>query len=253
MPKKKTFFPALFLLIFLSTIIFFTPSYGEVEIVDGIVAVVNDDIITLADLRIVKAFDLLGREIDKGVVYDNSDILESMIEQKLAIQMTAETDTIGAVELNIALQRELDKLNKELLKSELERFDLKIDDLKEYLIEKILYQSLISRRFSREIFVNLKELEVYYEERYLPAQKEKNQKPQPMMKILSEIESSVKKEKAEKQIKEWLKYLIDKADIQVFTDKYPEYFNSLDYSRVEVAADTEKQKEQEKQELQERQ
>jgi len=57
------------------------------------------------------------------------------------------------------------------------------------------------------------------------------------MKILNEIESIVKEEKAEKQIEEWLKYLIDKADIQVFADKYPEYFNSLDYSRVEVAVD----------------
>jgi hypothetical protein len=232
MPKKKTFYPGLFLFIFLSTIIFFIPAKGEVEIVDGLVAVVNDDIITLTDLRIVQAFDLLGREMDKGVVYDHNDILESMIKQKLAVRMTGETDTIGADELGIALQRELDKLNKELLKSELERFDIKIDDLKEYLSEKILYQSVISRRFSREIFVNLKELEVYYEERYLPAQKEKNQKPQPMMKILSEIESIVKEEKAEKQIEEWLKYLIDKADIQVFTDKYPEYFNRLDYSRA---------------------
>jgi len=217
---------------FLSTLIFLSPAKGEVKIVDGIVAVVNDDIITLTDIRIVQAFDLLGREMDRGVGYDYNDFLESMIKQKLAVQMTGETDTIGTDELSIALQRELDKLNKELLKIELERFDLKIDDLKEYLIEKILYQSVISRRFSREIFINLKELEVYYEKRYLPEQKEKNQKPQPMIKILSEIESMVKKEKTEKQIEEWLKYLIDKADIQVFTDKYSEYFNSLDYSRV---------------------
>ncbi len=237
MPKKNTFYPGLILFMFLSTLIFFTPAKGEVKIVDGIVAVVNDDIITLTDIRIVQAFNFLGREMDRGVVYDYNDVLESMIKQKLAVRMTGETDIIGAAELGIALQRELDKLNKEFLKIELERFDLKIDDLKEYLIEKILYQSVISRRFSREIFVNLKEIEVYYEGRYLPAQKEKNQKPQPMMKILSEIESIVKEEKAEKQIEEWLKYLTDKADIQVFTDKYPEYFNSLDYARVEVAAD----------------
>jgi parvulin-like peptidyl-prolyl isomerase len=224
MPKKKTFFPGLFLFLLLSTIIFSTPANREVKNVDGIVAIVNDDIITLTDLRIVQAFGLLGREMDIGVVYDHNEILESMIEQKLAVQMTGEADIIGADELNIALQRELDKLNKELLRNELEQFDIKIDDLKEYLIEMILYQRVISRRFSREIFVNLKELEVYYEERYLTAQKEKNQKPQPMMKILNEIESIVKEEKAEKQIEEWLKYLIDKADIQVFTDKYPEYF-----------------------------
>jgi len=232
MLKKKTFFPGLLLFLLLSTIIFSIPANREVKNVDGIVAIVNDDIITLTDLRIVQAFGLLGREMDRGVVYDHNDILESMIKQKLAVQMTGETDIIGADELNIALQRGLDKLNKELLKIELEQFDIKIDDLKEYLIEKILYQSVISRRFSREIFVNLKEIEVYYEERYLPEQKEKNQNPQPMMKILNEIESIVKEEKAEKQIEEWLKYLIDKADIQVFADKYPEYFNRLDYSRV---------------------
>ena len=231
MTKKNTFFHRLFLFMFLATSTIFPSTKGEVKIVDGIVAVVNDDIITLTDLRIVQAFDLLGREMG-GAVYDYNDILERMIEQKLAVQMTGETDTIEGDELSIALQRELDKLNKELLKIELARFDLKIDDLKEYLIEKILYQSVISRRFSHEIFINLKELEVYYEKRYLPEQKEKNQKPQPMIKILSEIESMVKKEKAEKQIEEWLKYLIDKADIQVFTDKYSEYFNSLDYSRV---------------------
>lgn len=219
MPKKNTFYPGLVIFMFLSNLIFSAPVKGEVEIVDGIAAVVNGDIITLTDIRIVQTFDLLGREMDRGVVYDHNDILESMIKQKLAVQMTGEIDIIGADELSIALQRELDKLNKELLKIELERFDLKIDNLKEYLIEKILYQSVISRRFSREIFINLKEIEVYYEDRYLPEQKEKNQKPQPMMKILSEIESIVKEEKAEKQIEEWLKYLIDKADIQVFTYK----------------------------------
>ena len=219
MPKKNTFYPGLVVFMFLSNLIFSAPVKGEVEIVDGIAAVVNGDIITLTDIRIVQTFDLLGREMDSGVVYDHNDILESMIKQKLAVQMTGEIDIIGADELSIALQRELDKLNKELLKIELERFDLKIDNLKEYLIEKILYQSVISRRFSREIFINLKEIEVYYEDRYLPEQKEKNQKPQPMMKILSEIESIVKEEKAEKQIEEWLKYLIDKADIQVFTYK----------------------------------
>ncbi len=219
MPKKNTFYPGLVVFMFLSNLIFSAPVKGEVEIVDGIAAVVNGDIITLTDIRIVQTFDLLGREMDSGVVYDHNDILESMIKQKLAVQMTGEIDIIGADELSIALQRELDKLNKELLKIELERFDLKIDNLKEYLIEKILYQSVISRRFSREIFANLEEIEVYYEEIYLPAQKEKNQKPQPMMKILSEIESIVKEEKAEKQIEEWLKYLIDKADIQVFTYK----------------------------------
>jgi len=219
MPKKNTFYPGLVIFMFLSNLIFSAPVKGEVEIVDGIAAVVNGDIITLTDIRIVQTFDLLGREMDSGVVYDHNDILESMIKQKLAVQMTGEIDIIGADELSIALQRELDKLNKELLKIELERFDLKIDNLKEYLIEKILYQSVISRRFSREIFINLKEIEVYYEDRYLPEQKEKNQKPQPMMKILSEIESIVKEEKAEKQIEEWLKYLIDKADIQVFTYK----------------------------------
>jgi len=219
MPKKNTFYPGLVIFMFLSNLIFSAPVKGESEIVDGIAAVVNEDIITLTDIRIVQTFDLLGREMDRGVVYDHNDILESMIKQKLAVQMTGEIDIIGADELSIALQRELDKLNKELLKIELERFDLKIDNLKEYLIEKILYQSVISRRFSREIFINLKEIEVYYEDRYLPEQKEKNQKPQPMMKILSEIESIVKEEKAEKQIEEWLKYLIDKADIQVFTYK----------------------------------
>jgi len=70
------------------------------ESIDGIVAVVNSEIITLSDLRIAGAFGLLSG--------GSRAILEKKIDMKLVLQMTKENITLGSDELDDSLGQIMD-------------------------------------------------------------------------------------------------------------------------------------------------
>ena len=45
-----------------------------------------------------------------------------------------------------------------------------------------------------------------------------------MMQILEEIETAVKADKSQNLVEEWIQNLRKQAEIQLFTERYPEYF-----------------------------
>jgi len=187
------------------------------ESIDGIVAVVNSEIITLSDLRIAGAFGLLSG--------GSRAILEKKIDMKLVLQMTKENITLGSDELDDSLGQIMEKLGNRALLGKLEEFDLELKDLKDVLKEQLEYEKILSLKFSRGVFVNLQEIESYYNQSYVPQQKTEGKELRPMMEILDELESAIKIEKTSRQIEVWLRNLRQEAEIQIYTEKYPDYFN----------------------------
>lgn len=184
------------------------------EIVDRIVAVVNEQVITLTDLRIADTFGLYDEEFKERAENPRLMILEKLIDQKLVIQLSGEEISVKKEELDSLQRRIVEKIGFEEVKKKLEEFGLDWDDLRGYIREKILYQKIISRKFGQRNIVSLKEIEDYYKKNYVPSQREQGVEPQPMTELLDEIESFIIKEKIKNQIKDWIKNLRKKADIQ---------------------------------------
>ena len=203
------------ILFLLSLFIGYAAVLSSEEVIDRIVAVVNEEVITLTDLRIAEAFGVYDEELKTGEGNTRSHILEKLIDQKLVIQLSGEEISVVDEELEEILKR----MTKELGKSEVDRrlaeFGLAWDDLKECVQEKILYQTIIAQKFSKVNPVSVKEIEDYYQRIYVPAQKEKGAEPKPMMEILAEIESSIKQEKIKNQVEDWIANLKEKSDIQI--------------------------------------
>ena len=78
-----------------------------------------------------------------------------------------------------------------------------------------MYRKIISRRFDQRVIVSIDEIEKYYEQVYIPSQREKDLDPQPMIDVLDQIESALRKEKVEGQIQEWIRNLKREANIQI--------------------------------------
>ena len=211
--------------------------YSQSEIIDWIVAVVNEEVITLTDVRIAEAFGLYAEEIEKEGRDPRLQILERLIDQKVVIQLSSEEVLIKSEELDELLMQVTQRLGADEMERRLMQFGLAREDLKGCIREIIRYKNIISQIFSRVNPVSLKEIEDYYQEIYVPAQKEKKLDPKPMMEILDEIESRVKREKTKAQIEEWIRNLREKSDIQITKDGLKS-LALLDYSRVEVASDS---------------
>jgi len=193
------------------------PYHSFSETVDRIVAVVNEQIITLTDLRIVEEFGLYDydKEAKKNVQDFRQFILEELIDQKLVIQFAREQVSVEKEEVDSFLKKITEKMGYENVQKKLEEFGMDWDDLKAYIEEKIIYQKVISVKFTQGNIVSLKEIEDYYNLVYVPSQKEKGLEPQLMMDILSEIESSLKQEKIRTHVEGWINTLKKRADIQI--------------------------------------
>lgn len=206
----------LFLSIFLmvsSTLFSFSRSQ---EVIDRIAAVVNDYVITLSDVKIAASFDLFDEEI-LSQEKDSLVILDWLINQKLVIGLTQKSSPIEPEAIEAAYQSLLFKLGNEAVKTKLDLFGLQKKDLQVYLFEKILFQSIIEDRFGMAVRVSLREIEDYYREKFVLTHTDpKNNEPTPLMEVLEEIESAIKKEKIKILVEEWLKNLRREADIQIF-------------------------------------
>lgn len=203
------------ILFLLSAFIGSTFIFSGSQMVDRIVAVINEEVITLTDVRIAEAFGLYAEEIGEEEEDPRSLILQKLIDQKVVIQLSGEEVLIDAEKLDENLMRITQRLGADEVERRLTHFGLDWENLKDFLREKMAYQTIISERFSKVNPVSLKEIEEYYQRSYVPAQKEKGVEPKPMMEILDEIESGIKQEKIEAQIQDWIMNLRDKSDIQI--------------------------------------
>jgi len=133
----------------------------------------------------------------------------------LVIQLTSEGTVLEEEEIESALGQIIQRMEPGEAEKALLRFGLDWDDLKGYLREKLLYQKIISKRFDQGIFVRLEEIEVYYEQIYVPSQRARGLEPQPLTEMLDKIEREIKREKKETQVREWISNLKREANIQI--------------------------------------
>lgn len=188
---------------------------GWGEMIDRIVAVVNNEVITLTDIHIVQKFGLF-ENLEGGPEEEiQRAILDRLISQKLVIQLTKEGFVVDEEEVEAYLSDIVQKTDPDLAEAALLRFGLDWDDLKSYIREKLLFDKIIAQRFSRGTIVSIEEIEKYYEQVYVPSQRQRNRSPQPMIEVLDQIETALRREKVEGQIQEWIKNLRREANIEI--------------------------------------
>jgi hypothetical protein len=201
---------------------------GSQEVaVDGIVAVVNEEVITLTDFRIVHEFGINRSDREDRSGLSSRDVLEGLIEQKLIILITNADINVPVIELERLYQQLSDSLGIELFQQKMAEFDLTREEFYVYLGEMIASRLILAQRFQLTVSVTLREIEEYYEQTYVPEQRDKGQEPQPMVEILDMLEAEVKSEETRLLSAEWVRNLRKEADIQVFAENYPHYFEKI--------------------------
>jgi hypothetical protein len=190
-------------------------SPGSSQVVDCIVAEVNNQIITLTDIRILRAFAINTGGTGGAPPESLREILEGAVSQKVVISLVRENITVTAEEVGRRLNETLEQLAPEARQRTLAEFGLGENDLRPYLEENILYQKIIGLRFSQSANISLREIETYYNENYVPSEKALGREPMPMIQVLDELEALLKKEKVAGQVDSWITSLRDQADIRI--------------------------------------
>lgn len=189
--------------------------FGQDETVDRILALVNGQLITLTDVRVAQTFGLYEREQESSADDTIEQVLQKLIDQKLAIQVTGSDASVNQTEMNVFLDSVSEEMGNDKFREELEHFGMERNDLGPYAFERILFNRILSSRFDRAVLVTLDEIQDYYETRYVPDQEAQGLEVKSMLDIFDEIETVLRKEKSEEHVEEWLRNLREKADIQV--------------------------------------
>lgn len=192
---------------------------GSGQLVDRIVAVVNEEIITLTDLRIAGAFGLGFAIPGEKAELSRRDLLNRMIDRKLVAQQAPEDMLIEEEDIR-ARKMEIEKeMGAPPYKDALKRFGMEAADLDGFIREEIVCRRIVNRRFSRGAVISLEDIEAYYQNQYLPAQRESGKDLRPLTEILNEIEEALKRKRIEKQLQEWLGDLKEKSDIRIHEER----------------------------------
>lgn len=157
MELKKTFLFLIFL-----TLLFTT--YSQAEIVERVVARINNEIITLTELE--EAYQQLKSALPEGErLPSRRELLERMVENRLLLQ-EAKREGIkvseGEVQENIERVKST-FLSEKAFEMALENEGIKIEDLKKRYEEELMIKKLIDREVKPEVEVTKKEIRDYYE------------------------------------------------------------------------------------------
>ncbi len=155
-PKKSFLFLLFLMLIFVS--------HSQAEIVERVVARINDKIITLSELEGAYQ-ELKGALPERERMPSKRELLERMIENRLLLQ-EAKREGIkvsqGEVQENIERVK-AGFLSEKAFELALEREGIKIEDLEKRYEEELMIKKLIDREVKPEVEVTKREIRDYYE------------------------------------------------------------------------------------------
>jgi peptidyl-prolyl cis-trans isomerase SurA len=151
------------------------PFSARGEVVDRIVAVVNDEIISLFELERmvapyaerVRAMGYPEEEERQMLFQVRQDILNQLINQRLTAQETKKSNiSVSREEIDQALERikESNYYTDEQLRIALESEGFTLEEYRERLGDQILRSKLMNQEIKSKIVITDQEIQAYYEE-----------------------------------------------------------------------------------------
>ena len=191
-----------FKLLLLLTVFFPT----ETILIDKIAAVVNNEIITLSDLdKAIQFFPNLRKKDESDNEFYQRTLNDLINYKVIYLEYNQEFNLAEEdhEEVQIPILKKAGSLNK--LIAQLRRFDMKWEDFKKFIKEKVLYEKVLKEKLQLNIIVHFKEIEQFYQIEYLPIQKKLNIPPKTLIEMSPVIEKHLKKIKTQLELFEWIK------------------------------------------------
>lgn len=195
--------------------------YGERNeiLIDKLVAVVKDTIISFSDIEktVLLYPDLRRNKNSESYFYKL--ILEDMINYR-TIYLEYSNEFI----LN---ESDYEKVQLQIIRKAgsiqnlniiLESFDMKWNDFRLFIREKVFFEKIIKEKFQFKISILFNDVETFYNNEYVPMQKKLNLTPKSLIDMTAEIKNHLRKIETGKKIENWIKDIKDTYDIRIVSD-----------------------------------
>ena len=188
---------------------------GQSRIVDCIAAVVNNEIITRADVEIADALDIFEPAGAADTAARRARILDKLIDRMIILAQVREAPAPDPARVQAEWSALTARLGETVVRGRLEAFGMAEADVREILGRGLRFRRIIADRFGRSVSVTLNEIEAYYAETYVAARKKDGAAVKPLVEVLDAIEGEIKRAKIEIQAALWIETLREQAEIEI--------------------------------------
>lgn len=169
MKKIMRILPVVFL-----AVVFSTNLYGKQVLVDRIVAIVNDEIITLADLERFKNLLYMDSPQRPAGPQANLQLLNQLVEKKLMLHEARALDIdVTETQLQKAVDDVIQKTGNspEDFKQALKKSGITFEEYRQLMKSELIQSQLITQKVQAKISITDAEAEAYYNENIKPDEK----------------------------------------------------------------------------------
>jgi peptidyl-prolyl cis-trans isomerase SurA len=197
---------------------------GDEQLVDRLVAVVDDDPILESQLEQTIGIGLLEQQEGEDDSYYRRRVLDGLIEEKLRFH---EVDRFGFAEVPVdEVEKQFEAVrdrfpDEQSFQARLQELNLDEQGLRQLLARQVMVMIYVEERLGARIFVGLEEIQAYYDEVLVP-RLERNGEPIPQIREVREpIRQVLKQELLNEEIERWTDELRRQADIVDYFDQPP--------------------------------
>ncbi|MDX1503566.1 MAG: hypothetical protein R3325_14495 [Thermoanaerobaculia bacterium] len=190
-------------------------------LVDRILAVVNDDPILASDVDRVMALELVEpRESETGEEL-TARVVEMLVEERLRFQ---EIDRFGFTDVPLEEVEEGFRAIRDRFPSSaafaqrLESLGLDERELKNLVARQVMVLTFVEERLGPRVFVDLDEIQAYYEGVLAPELRASNQPVPPLEEVREGIRRVLREERLNEELARWTEELRRRADIEEYLD-----------------------------------
>jgi len=196
----------------------------KAEIVDRIVAIVNDEVITLSELKKSAKFFLI-KDSNKSDSKDfERKLLEEMVINKLLDQEARKKGiSVDDEQINIAIREILKKSNTSVdeFKKMLKKKDIGWDEYREMIKEQLIRYQLINIEVNSHVTITEEDIKQYYETHMRDSEVHSDRVRIQQILLVIPPDATQEKEKQIMEKAEWIrKKLLEGEDFSEFARKY---------------------------------
>lgn len=188
-------------------LLFLYPLVGaEPVLIDQIAAVVNDEIITLSDIqKAIKLYPVF-RDKNENEIDFQKRVLLSLINHKVIYHEYRDEFRLSEEdyeEVHITVIKKAGSLGELMIL--LRHYDMDWQNLKQFIIEKVVYEKVLNDQFPTKITIPYTEIQEFYNLEYLPVQQRLGLQARSLIEMTPLIEKYLSKKLTDTRLKAWLK------------------------------------------------
>jgi parvulin-like peptidyl-prolyl isomerase len=185
----------------------------QAVVIDGIAAIVNEDVITISELSAMQSLNL-----ELSGLPSEGSILQDRINHHLVLQQMAKQPPVALTqaEVQAALKAyEEQRGGTEKLMEYLNNIGMNYSDLEREIREQLSIHRYITERFRPFVAITIEEAEKYYNEVYKPWLEDLRREVPSFEESFNEVQAMMVESQVQDKLKEWLAEIRATATINI--------------------------------------